>query len=29
LRPLSITRQRPWLAYHVIAMRHEGLCQVF
>ena len=28
-RPLSITRQRHWLAYHFIAMRHEGLCQVF
>ena len=28
-RPLSITRQRHWLTYHFIAMRHEGLCQVF
>ena len=28
-RPLSITRQRPLLAYHFIAMSHEGLCQVF
>ena len=28
-RPLSITRQRHWLAYHFIAMRHEDLCQVF
>jgi anaerobic selenocysteine-containing dehydrogenase len=28
-RPLSITHQRHWLAYHFIAMRHEGLCQVF
>jgi len=28
-RPLSITRQRHVLAYHFIAMRHEGLCQVF
>ena len=27
LRPLSITRQRHWLAYHVIAVRHEDLCQ--
>jgi hypothetical protein len=27
--PLSITWQRHWLAYHFIAMRHEGLCQVF
>ena len=24
--PLSITRQRHWLAYHFVAMRHEGLC---
>jgi hypothetical protein len=28
-RPLSITRQRHLLAYHVIAMSYEGLCQVF
>ena len=28
-RPLSITRQRHLLAYHFIAMSHEGLCQVF
>src|SRR6266566_3613939 len=28
-RPLSITRQRHLLAYHFIAMRHEGLFQVF
>jgi hypothetical protein len=28
-QPLSITRQRHWLAYHFIAMRHEDLCQVF
>jgi transposase-like protein len=28
-RPLSITRQRHLLAYHCIAMRHEGLRQVF
>ena len=28
-RPLSITRQRHVLAYHFIARRHEGLCQVF
>jgi hypothetical protein len=28
-RPLSITRQRHWLTYHFIAMRYEGLCQVF
>jgi hypothetical protein len=28
-RPLSITRQRHVLAYHFIAMRHEGSCQVF
>jgi hypothetical protein len=27
LRPRSITRQRHWLAYHVIAVRHEDLCQ--
>jgi len=27
--PLSITRQRHLLAYHFIAMRHEGLSQVF
>ena len=28
-RPLSITGQRHWLAYHFIAIRHEDLCQVF
>jgi hypothetical protein len=28
-RPLSITRQCHLLAYHCIAMRHEGLRQVF
>jgi hypothetical protein len=28
-RLLSITQQRHLLAYHFIAMRHEGLCQVF
>src|SRR5882762_6016662 len=28
-RPLSLTRQRHLLAYHGIAMSHEGLCQVF
>src|SRR4029450_12813671 len=28
-RPLSITRQRHWLAYHFIAMRHADFCQVF
>jgi hypothetical protein len=26
---LSTTQQRHLLAYHFIAMRHEGLCQVF
>ena len=28
-RPLSLTRQRRLLAYHDIAISHEGLCQVF
>jgi hypothetical protein len=28
-RPLDITPQRRLLAYHFIAMRHGGLCQVF
>ena len=28
-RSLSITQQRHMLAYHGIAMSHEGLCQVF
>jgi len=28
-RSLSITRQRHLLAYHGIAMSHDGLCQVF
>ena len=28
-RPLSLTRQRHLLAYHGIAMSHEGMCQVF
>ena len=27
-RPLSLTRQRRLLAYHDIAISHEGLCQV-
>jgi hypothetical protein len=27
--PLSITRQRYLWVYHCIAMKHEGLCQVF
>jgi len=28
-RSLSITRQRHLVAYHGIAVSHEGLCQVF
>ena len=28
-RPLSITRQRHWLAYHGIAISYEGLYQAF
>ena len=28
-RSLSITRQRHLLAYHGIAVGHEGMCQVF
>jgi len=28
-RPFGIPQQRYWLAYPFIAMRHEGLCQVF
>ena len=28
-RPFSLTRQRRLLAYHDIAISHEGLCQVF
>src|SRR4030095_3310738 len=28
-RTTTLTRQRRLLAYHFIAMRHEGLCQVF
>ncbi len=29
LRPLGLTRHRPLLAYHYMAISHEGLRQVF